>query len=62
MGTVKISISNLDSEKASFAMQMRVPTPMTITTDFLIDGNTTEGTSMLGMSGNFPMTATRRST
>ena len=59
LGSMQISDGKVDGDKLSWAMDISVPMPMTLTCDVVIDGDNLNGTVTAGAFGSFPITGTR---
>lgn len=59
MGTSEIKDGKVDGDKLTFAIDVTVPMPMTLTAEVTIDGDTLNGTVTAGAFGGFPITGTR---
>lgn len=58
MGTTDVS-GKVDGDKLSWAVDITVPMPMTLTIEATVDGDTIKGSVTAGAFGSFPMEGTR---
>jgi hypothetical protein len=59
MGTTEIKDGKLEGDTATWAMDITVPMPMTLTAKATVDGDTLDGTVTAGAFGSFPFSGTR---
>lgn len=59
MGDTEVKDGKVDGDKLTFAIDITVPMPMTLTGDVTIDGDSLNGTVTAGAFGAFPITGTR---
>ena len=58
MGTTDVN-GKVDGDKLSWAVDITVPMPMTLTIEATVDGDAINGTVTAGAFGSFPMEGTR---
>lgn len=61
MGSLDVENGKVDGNKLTWTMNMKVPMPMTLDCDAVIDGDTLTGTIKAGAFGSMAMTGTRQS-
>ena len=59
MGNTEVKDGKVDGDRLTFAIDITVPMPMTLTGDVVIDGDNLNGTVTAGAFGAFPITGTR---
>ncbi|WP_066800401.1 hypothetical protein [Sphingomonas soli] len=59
MGNSEVKDGKVDGDRLTFAIDITVPMPMTLTGDVTVDGDTMTGTVTAGAFGAFPLTGTR---
>lgn len=59
MGSTEIKDGKVDGDTVSWAMDITVPMPMTLTANATVDGDALEGTVTAGAFGSFPFSGTR---
>jgi len=59
MGNTEVKDGKVDGDRLTFAIDITVPMPMTLTGDVTIDGDALNGTVTAGAFGSFPITGTR---
>ncbi|RYE04183.1 MAG: hypothetical protein EOP61_01530 [Sphingomonadales bacterium] len=59
MGNTEVKDGKVDGDRLTFAIDITVPMPMTLTGDVTVDGDTLNGTVTAGAFGAFPITGTR---
>ncbi len=59
MGNVPVKDGKVDGDKLTFAIDITVPMPMTLTADVTVDGDNLNGNVTAGGFGSFPITGTR---
>ena len=60
MGSLDVENGKVDGNKLSWTMNMKVPMPMTLEAEAVIDGDTLTGTIKAGAFGSMAMTGTRQ--
>ncbi|HEX8301683.1 hypothetical protein [Sphingomonas sp.] len=59
MGTTEVKDGKVDGDRLTFAVDIVIPMPMTLTGDVTVDGDMLNGTLTAGAFGAFPFTGTR---
>lgn len=59
MGSTEVKNGKVDGDKASWAVDITVPMPMTLTMEATVDGDNLNGMVTAGAFGSFPITGTR---
>jgi hypothetical protein len=60
MGSLDVENGKVDGNKLTWTMAMKVPMPMTLEAEAVIDGDTLTGTIKAGAFGSMAMTGTRQ--
>lgn len=60
MGALDVENGKVDGNKLTWTMAMKVPMPMTLEAEAVIDGDTLTGTIKAGAFGSMAMTGTRQ--
>ncbi|WP_260581734.1 hypothetical protein [Sphingopyxis sp. PET50] len=60
MGSLDVENGKVDGNKLTWTMNMKVPMPMTLEAEAVIDGDTLTGTIKAGAFGSMAMTGTRQ--
>ena len=60
MGSLDVDNGTVDGNKLSWTMNMKVPMPMTLECEAVIDGDALTGTIKAGAFGSMAMTGTRQ--
>jgi hypothetical protein len=60
MGALDVENGKVDGNKLTWTMNMKVPMPMTLECEAMIDGDTLTGTIKAGAFGSMAMTGTRQ--
>lgn len=59
MGNAEVKNGKVDGDTLSWALDITVPMPMTLTCEATVDGDKITGTVTAGAFGSFPMEGTR---
>ncbi len=59
MGTTEVRDGKIDGDTLTFALDVTVPMPMTLTGEATVSGDSIEGKVTAGAFGSFPLTGTR---
>ena len=59
MGSTEVKDGKVDGDRLTWAIDITVPMPMTLTAEATVDGDKLSGTVTAGAFGSFPITGTR---